>query len=52
MTAGRSHAVAGIERLEGVWNIVPTPFRDDGSLDESSLPAPDHVRGRLRASTA
>ena len=25
-------------RLEGVWNIVPTPFLDDGSLDEASLP--------------
>ena len=30
--------MAGIERLEGVWNIVPTPFRSDGTLDESSLP--------------
>lgn len=26
-------------RLEGVWNIVPTPFLDDGALDDSSLPA-------------
>ncbi len=25
------------ERLGGVWNIVPTPFLDDGSLDEASL---------------
>ncbi len=30
--------MAGIERLEGVWNIVPTPFRPDGSLDDASLP--------------
>ncbi len=22
----------------GVWNIVPTPFTDDGSLDQASLP--------------
>jgi 4-hydroxy-tetrahydrodipicolinate synthase len=29
---------AGIERLEGVWTIVPTPFRPDGSLDTDSLP--------------
>jgi 4-hydroxy-tetrahydrodipicolinate synthase len=28
----------GIERLEGVWNIVPTPFTPDGSLDEAGLP--------------
>ena len=27
-----------LARLEGVWNIVPTPFLDDGSLDEASLP--------------
>lgn len=27
-----------IDRLEGVWNIVPTPFTDDGSLDLASLP--------------
>jgi 4-hydroxy-tetrahydrodipicolinate synthase len=26
------------DRLEGVWNIVPTPFLDDGELDEASLP--------------
>lgn len=32
MTAG------GIERLEGVWTIVPTPFTSDGSLDVASLP--------------
>jgi 4-hydroxy-tetrahydrodipicolinate synthase len=31
--------VTELERLAGVWNIVPTPFRDDGSLDEASLPA-------------
>ena len=29
--------MTGIERLAGVWNIVPTPFRPDGSLDEASL---------------
>ncbi len=29
--------MTGIERLQGVWNIVPTPFRPDGSLDEASL---------------
>jgi len=29
--------VDGIERLRGVWNIVPTPFTDDGTLDESSI---------------
>lgn len=27
----------GIEVLEGVWSIVPTPFADDGSLDVPSL---------------
>jgi len=27
-----------LTRLEGVWNIVPTPFLDDGALDDSSLP--------------
>ena len=27
-----------IDRLEGVWNIVPTPFTDDGALDVGSLP--------------
>ena len=27
-----------IDRLEGVWNIVPTPFLEDGELDEASLP--------------
>ena len=26
------------ERLAGVWNIVPTPFLEDGALDEVSLP--------------
>lgn len=30
--------VAAIERLEGVWTIVPTPFRADGALDVASLP--------------
>lgn len=25
------------ERLRGVWNILPTPFADDGSLDEASV---------------
>lgn len=30
--------MTGIERLQGVWNIVPTPFNPDGSLDEASLP--------------
>ena len=29
---------AGIERLEGVWTIVPTPFQPDGALDLESLP--------------
>ena len=28
---------AGIVRLEGVWTIVPTPFRPDGALDTDSL---------------
>jgi len=27
-----------IDQLRGVWNIVPTPFRDDASLDEESIP--------------
>ena len=27
-----------VDRLEGVWNIVPTPFLEDGELDEASLP--------------
>ena len=27
-----------IEALRGVWNIVPTPFAPDGSLDAASLP--------------
>src|SRR3954452_18748259 len=27
-----------MDQLAGVWNIVPTPFLDDGSLDEASLP--------------
>ncbi|MFM2106905.1 MAG: hypothetical protein RL338_1937 [Chloroflexota bacterium] len=28
---------AGADPLRGVYNIVPTPFADDGSLDEHSL---------------
>ena len=28
----------GIDRLTGVWNIVPTPFLADGALDADSLP--------------
>lgn len=32
--------------LEGVWNIVPTPFLPDGTLDEASLPRlVEFVRG-------
>jgi 4-hydroxy-tetrahydrodipicolinate synthase len=27
-----------IERLRGVWNIVPTPFLPDGALDTVSIP--------------
>jgi 4-hydroxy-tetrahydrodipicolinate synthase len=27
-----------IERLRGVWNIVPTPFLPDGGLDTASIP--------------
>jgi len=27
----------GIERLKGVWNIVPTPFQENGDLDEASI---------------
>ncbi len=27
-----------MDRLEGVWNIVPTPFTPDGALDASGLP--------------
>lgn len=30
--------MSGIEALRGVWNIVPTPFLPDGSLDDASLP--------------
>jgi 4-hydroxy-tetrahydrodipicolinate synthase len=30
--------VSTVDRLEGVWNIVPTPFLDGGELDEASLP--------------
>ena len=29
----------GLERLRGVWNVVPTPFAEDGSLDEGSIAA-------------
>jgi 4-hydroxy-tetrahydrodipicolinate synthase len=28
---------AGLERLEGVWTIVPTPFAPDGALDTGGL---------------
>lgn len=31
-------AIAADDRSRGVWNIVPTPFAADGSLDEASLP--------------
>jgi 4-hydroxy-tetrahydrodipicolinate synthase len=34
MTGGE---VTGSERLRGVWNILPTPFDDDGSLDEAGV---------------
>ena len=30
--------MTAIDRLEGVWNIVPTPFSPDGALDTGSLP--------------
>jgi 4-hydroxy-tetrahydrodipicolinate synthase len=30
-------SAAGDALLEGVWNIVPTPFTDDGALDVPSL---------------
>lgn len=30
--------MTAIDQLTGVWNIVPTPFLEDGSLDTSSLP--------------
>jgi 4-hydroxy-tetrahydrodipicolinate synthase len=29
--------MTAIDALRGVWNIVPTPFRDDGSLDEDGV---------------
>lgn len=29
--------MSGIDDLRGVWNIVPTPFRDDASLDEDGI---------------
>ncbi len=29
--------MTAMDRLRGVWNIVPTPFRDDGSLDEAGI---------------
>lgn len=32
-----SRTSTGGDRLRGVYNIVPTPFADDGSLDEHSL---------------
>ena len=37
----------GMERLRGVWNIVPTPFTDAGQLDEASIRTlVDFVAGR------
>ncbi len=30
--------MTSIDRLQGVWNIVPTPFTPDGALDTASLP--------------
>lgn len=30
--------MGGIDRLTGVWNIVPTPFLPDGTLDTASIP--------------
>jgi 4-hydroxy-tetrahydrodipicolinate synthase len=29
--------MSAIEQLRGVWNIVPTPFREDASLDEDGV---------------
>ncbi|HJP90156.1 MAG TPA: dihydrodipicolinate synthase family protein [Candidatus Limnocylindrales bacterium] len=29
--------MSAIDQLRGVWNIVPTPFAHDGSLDEASI---------------
>jgi 4-hydroxy-tetrahydrodipicolinate synthase len=29
--------VSAIDELRGVWNIVPTPFREDASLDEDGI---------------
>lgn len=29
--------MTAIDRLRGVWNIVPTPFREDASLDEDGI---------------
>jgi 4-hydroxy-tetrahydrodipicolinate synthase len=29
--------MTGTERLRGVWNILPTPFEDDGTLDEAGV---------------
>lgn len=29
--------MTGTEQLRGVWNILPTPFEDDGSLDEAGV---------------
>jgi 4-hydroxy-tetrahydrodipicolinate synthase len=29
--------MSAIDALRGVWNIVPTPFRDDSTLDEESI---------------
>ena len=38
MTTEPTPGPTAADRLAGVWNIVPTPFLDDGSLDEASLP--------------
>src|SRR4029079_4294590 len=29
--------MSAIDQLRGVWNIVPTPFREDASLDEDGV---------------
>jgi 4-hydroxy-tetrahydrodipicolinate synthase len=29
--------MSAIDELRGVWNIVPTPFRDDASVDDESI---------------
>ena len=38
--------------LTGIYNITPTPFKPDGTLDEPSLPQADGVHARHAASTA